>query len=449
MTFWDTSKQIAGNVVFLHPAGSDMTTTYIDAFKDAYARNGIAFKDAKKGCVVERYTDVSDFSLPALKKVIEGGECAKAGLIILVLPKQDDSNRQRHANFHIVADQIVGKPSIAFCETKMKGKDAQRLLPYMANNAMKINLRLGNVNHTVEKKPLEVLWNRQQKCDTMILGADLIHPKSTSADGTPSIAAVVGSVDDDFCKFFGSVRRQGKGREYIETGLMEAMVHERIQAWQKTHKDQMLARILYYRDGVGNSQYDDILHHEVRQITNAWHRANKGTTKKPIVTTVVVTKRHNARFYPVSTTDTEKREKTATGNCIPGTVIDSRITSPFYIDFYLQSHDALKGSAKPTYYFVLENEMKLKAEELQDLTNALCYTFQHSTTAVSYVPPAYYADKLCERAALYFKPYFDSDDAVKAMDAQERQTAMDLAWGRSKHPTRPWSFKLEETMFYM
>ena len=45
------------------------------------------------------------------------------------------------------------------------------------------------------------------------------------------------------------------------------------------------------------------------------------------------------------------------GNCKPGTLVDTAITSPYFQDFYLQSHDGIKGTAKSAHYFVLENEM--------------------------------------------------------------------------------------------
>ena len=33
------------------------------------------------------------------------------------------------------------------------------------------------------------------------------------------------------------------------------------------------------------------------------------------------------------------------------------VTSPYYRDFYLQSHSAIKGTARPTHHFVLRNDV--------------------------------------------------------------------------------------------
>jgi eukaryotic translation initiation factor 2C len=40
-------------------------------------------------------------------------------------------------------------------------------------------------------------------------------------------------------------------------------------------------------------------------------------------------------------------------NCKPGTYVDRVVTSPYYDDFYLQSHSGIKGTARPTHYFPL------------------------------------------------------------------------------------------------
>jgi hypothetical protein len=116
------------------------------------------------------------------------------------------------------------------------GGAARNLLPqYMGNVAMKLNLKLGNVNHSFELDPsLEQKMfttvgktvvasvrgqkqeqrHEQRAVDTMILGGDVTHPAKGSTD--PSIAAVVGSVDDRFAKYPGSVRYQ-KGSTEVRT----------------------------------------------------------------------------------------------------------------------------------------------------------------------------------------------------------------------------------------
>ena len=40
-------------------------------------------------------------------------------------------------------------------------------------------------------------------------------------------------------------------------------------------------------------------------------------------------------------------------------------------DFFLQAHSAIQGTAKPSHYVVILDEMKLSAEELQTITHHL------------------------------------------------------------------------------
>lgn len=53
--------------------------------------------------------------------------------------------------------------------------------------------------------------------------------------------------------------------------------------------------------------------------------------------------------------------------------------------------------------------MGLSDSALQELTHKLCYTYVRATLGVSYAPPAYYADRLCERGRCYLRQWFAPD----------------------------------------
>ena len=116
---------------------------------------------------------------------------------------------------------------------------------------------------------------------------------------------------------------------------------------------------------------------------------------------------------------------TRSGNCPPGIVVDRGVTSPYYFDFFLLSHNVPggEGTARPAHYFVLQNEIGFTPKQLQDLTFSLCFTYCKSTTSVSYVTAAYYADRLCERASLYLLPF---QDWVKSSRQQRELTPADV-----------------------
>jgi eukaryotic translation initiation factor 2C len=111
------------------------------------------------------------------------------------------------------------------------------------------------------------------------------------------------------------------------------------------------------------SQYLQVKNNELPQIRNAFLVAAKdyrlASAPKCKLTAVVVAKRHHVRFFPQPT------EAMPNGNCRPGTLVDTAVSSPYFQDYYLQSHHGLKGTAKPAHYFLLVNEMGLTETVLQ------------------------------------------------------------------------------------
>jgi eukaryotic translation initiation factor 2C len=179
---------------------------------------------------------------------------------------------------------------------------------------------------------------------------------------------------------------------------MKVMAKQRFRAWQRSGKQH--CDVFYYRDGVSTSQYDDVLASEVAAIKEAWRQEFAGSQTDVRVTAIVAVKRHHTRFFPLPA-DAQKN-----GNCKAGTLVDRGIVSPFFSEFFLQSHHALHGTALPTLYFVLENGTKMSDTDIQNFvsynpahnhsyhplssflqTHRLCYTYVRATMGVSYAPP--------------------------------------------------------------
>jgi eukaryotic translation initiation factor 2C len=138
----------------------------------------------------------------------------------------------------------------------------------------------------------------------------------------------------------------------------------------------MPTNILYYRDGVSESQYTQARDQELPQIEEAYSEAlaelvkegkvpEKQSPRNVKLTAIVVAKRHHVRFYPPANAET------ANGNCVPGTYVDQTVTSPYFQDFYLQSHAAIKGTARPAHYFILTDGMKRSVEFYRKLVSRL------------------------------------------------------------------------------
>lgn len=85
----------------------------------------------------------------------------------------------------------------------------------------------------------------------MMIGIDVTHPGPGSVKGTPSIAAVVASCDDDFAQFPCSLEIQESKKEMVTN--LDKMVYERLAHYRAKNKNQKKSipeRILVYRDGV-------------------------------------------------------------------------------------------------------------------------------------------------------------------------------------------------------
>ena len=116
-------------------------------------------------------------------------------------------------------------------------------MQYFANLTLKFNLKNGGANQTLPSEKLGFLKNG----DTMIVGIDVTHPAPGSIEGTPSIAAVVSSVNAQYAQWPGSIRCQETKKEMVCD--LQEMMEERLEFWIKENKGMCPRKILIYRDG--------------------------------------------------------------------------------------------------------------------------------------------------------------------------------------------------------
>lgn len=81
-----------------------------------------------------------------------------------------------------------------------------------SNLALKVNMKFGGQSHHLNGIPHQ-LTNPD---NVIVLGADVAHPGAGARPGSPSIACVVGSVDNHFVDYPGSMRLQAGGQEVSE-----------------------------------------------------------------------------------------------------------------------------------------------------------------------------------------------------------------------------------------
>ncbi|CAK7327901.1 unnamed protein product [Dovyalis caffra] len=337
-------------------------------------------------------------------------------LLIVILP---DNNGSLYGNLKRICETDLGLVSQC-CLTQHVFKMLPR---YLANVALKINVKVGGRN-TVLVDALSRRIPLVSDRPTIIFGADVTHPQP-GEDSSPSIAAVVASQDwPEVTKYAGLVCAQAHREELIQDlyktwqdpvrgTLSGGMIKELLISFRRATglKPQ---RIIFYRDGVSEGQFYQVLFYELDAIRKAC--ASLEPDYQPPVTFVVVQKRHHTRLFANDHRDRNAVDRS--GNILPGTVVDSKICHPTEFDFYLCSHAGIKGTSHPAHYHVLCDENNFTADGLQSLTNNLCYTYARCTRSVSIVPPAYYAHLAAFRARFYLEPETsDSGSTTSGMAA--------------------------------
>ncbi|KAJ5934824.1 hypothetical protein N7466_004371 [Penicillium verhagenii] len=336
---------------------------------------------------------------PGQRKVVQDwlDKSAKQGItFVLVLMLEGEDKAWNHMKWR--GDCQYGVLTHCCNASKFLKIDKQ----YLANNAMKINLKLGGVCQSLDFTKINVPMLNQGK--TMVVGLDVTHPSGMDPESCPSIASIVASINKDMGQWPGEICVQVRRREMIVH--ISSMIGGRLNRWKLENKEYP-KNILIYRDGVSEGQYQKVLQDELAPIRTECERLyTDRKTPLPKITLVVVTKRHHVRFYPTTNADMDRNS-----NPLPGTCVDRGITRPALWDFYLQAQSAIMGSARPAHYIVLVDEIFKEgqinpANALQEATSAICYMMGRCTRSVSYATPAFLADRFCDRARKYMLAYY-------------------------------------------
>ncbi len=383
---------------------------------------------------------------PMLNTILKGA-AEKLSLLFIVLP---EANIPLYKRIKTLCDKDYGIHTICAVASKLakdRGRDQ-----YMANVALKFNLKLGGINQRVENKSLGII--DQDK--TMVVGIDVTHPQPGSSSKAPSVSAMVASMDRFLGQWPATLRIQNARQENVDD--LGDMLMSRLNLWKTKGKHANLPEnILVYRDGVSEGQYEIVLNQELPQLRRACEQMYPpADTKKgfPRISIIICGKRHKTRFYPTAEKDCDR-----SGNTKPGTVVDRGVTEARNWDFFLQAHAALQGTARPCHYYIVHDEIFRQiyakqipapfqniADILEDLTHNMCYLFGRATKAVSLCPPAYYADLACDRARCYLANFYDTpapSAAPSLAGASATSGGQPSADDVVLHP------KMRDTMFYI
>ncbi|KAB2025800.1 hypothetical protein ES319_D06G173700v1 [Gossypium barbadense] len=310
-----------------------------------------------------------------------------------------------------------------------KGQDQ-----YLANLALKINAKLGGSNVELNDR----LPHFRGEGHVMFIGADVNHPGSHN-NTSPSIAAVVATMNwPEANRYAARVRPQIHRKEQIlEFG---EMCLELVESYARLNNVKP-EKIVLFRDGVSEGQFDMVLNEELMDLKSAFQRINYF----PTITLIVAQKRHQTRFFPEG-----KGDGGPTGNISPGTVVDTKIVHPFEFDFYLCSHHGSLGTSKPTHYHILWDEHGFSSDQLQKLIYNMCFTFARCTKPVSLVPPVYYADLVAYRGWLYYQAMIGRQSPISTSSLSSSMTSSSsMSSAASFHDWFKLHANLENMMFFV
>ncbi|CAK8567057.1 unnamed protein product [Lathyrus sativus] len=275
---------------------------------------------------------------------------------------------------------------------------------YLTNVLLKINSKLGGINSLLaieHSGHLPLI----KDTPTMILGMDVSHGSPGRSD-IPSIAAVVGSrCWPLISRYRASVRSQSPKVEMIDAlfkplddGNDDGIIRELLLDFYSSSNGRRPTQIILFRDGVSESQFNQVLNIELNQIIKAYKHIGD-VDDVPKFTVIVAQKNHHTKLFQTN----------ALENVPPGTVVDTKVVHPRNYDFYMCAHAGVIGTSRPVHYHVLLDEIGFSPDGLQNLINSLSYVNQRSTTATSIVAPICYA----HHAAAQMAQFLNFDDLLE------------------------------------
>jgi hypothetical protein len=207
--------------------------------------------------------------------------CAKNDSIPLVIVILPDRGAELFSRVKYLTDVKHGVHSLCIVPKPQRGRQSGNTeASYLTNLALKMNLKLGGLNHGLADSSLI--------SDTMFLGIDVTHPSGNELKpDAPSIAGVVANLDEKLGQWPGSIRRQTRRQEMVQD--LKDMVVERLSSWRGV---RLPGRIVVYRDGVSESDYPRVLTEEYPQIKKAIAEC---WSWEPKLTLIIVGKRHHTR----------------------------------------------------------------------------------------------------------------------------------------------------------
>jgi len=218
----------------------------------------------------------------------------------------------------------------------------------------------------------------------------------TPSGGSKTTVAFCASYNDNFTQFNNFIRYQDKHQDHVTDSAR--LMTKAMEGFKAKNKGRYPTSVVVYREGVSNSQLGPYQDLELR----AYDEAFQGLGVRPLLSVVVVQKRVSTRFFlPCGKTQGSKcLDPFCNGNekfhsPPPGSVVDVNVVSPTFNDFFLVPSQAPKGAtARPTRFIVIRDDHQFSMDQIQSLTNHLCYGYLNWSGPIRVPAPVMNAHRL-------------------------------------------------------
>ncbi len=221
---------------------------------------------------------------------------------------------------------------------------------------------------------------------TMIIGADVFHSTKVGEE-KKSCIGFCSSLDREFTQFFSKVVLQKEVGEEVMRNIGDLVLEAVKEYWLFNGKKFFPEYIIFYRDGVGESQLKPVLKFETQYILDKLQSLSKDYAFK--FAEIIVTKRIDDRVF----TTREEAGSQRYSNPEAGTLVTEGIVSNHF-DFLLVSQNVKEGTCTPTHYNVIYDSTGLPEDLFEQLTYNQCYNYYNWTGSVKVPAPVQYAHKL-------------------------------------------------------
>uniref|UniRef100_A0A0K3CI22 BY PROTMAP: gi/342321517/gb/EGU13450.1/ Proteophosphoglycan ppg4 [Rhodotorula glutinis ATCC 204091] n=1 Tax=Rhodotorula toruloides TaxID=5286 RepID=A0A0K3CI22_RHOTO len=333
------------------------------------------------------------------------------------------------------ATTVQGIASQAIQQSKLHTTGVQMMI----NCALKVNGKLGGHNHRLEAATVGTFLRDQKP---MIFGADLTHEPDQ-----PSVAVVVASMHGANVLYEETISVQGlleptpaaasagarpRKQEMIEN--LQEMVLFLLRRRALSLRALPPVSMLMFRDGVSEGEFATVIAVEVNAFHQALRRFKADAEMrqlfgsaldawKPKLTVIATVKRHHIRAFV---------DGGQASNIPPGTFFDTGVTDARSFDVYGAAHRALIGTTRATRYVVLHDEQGLSTDDVEQIANSLCHSYQRTNKAVSLPAPVYYADLIARRVRPWFLPHDDTRSSSGHSESTRQSREADLVGARAR-----------------